>query len=74
MKEKIEAKIDEIIDYIITKDPSEITYNEFRILDARRSAICYEVEMKRRQEEMIELTSKVFAPSITPPGPLPDPE
>ena len=33
MKEKIETKVHEILDYILAKDASQISYNEYKILD-----------------------------------------
>ena len=42
MKEKIESKINEILEVIISKDAGDITYDEYRILDNRLSALKWE--------------------------------
>ena len=39
MKEKLRDKINEILEYIISKEPSEITYDEFKILDDKLKEI-----------------------------------
>ena len=72
MKEKIERKINEIIESIISKDPKEITYNEYRILDSKLSAIKYEEEQKIRNKEMAELVGKTFGYGFGTPVHLPE--
>lgn len=47
MKERIEAKIEEIIDYIIEKDAAEIDPNDYFILDAALK----DIRAKEAQEE-----------------------
>lgn len=39
MREKIEAKIDEIIEYILSKDVKDITLDEYRMLESRLGSI-----------------------------------
>ena len=74
MKEKIEAKINEILDNIMAKDAKDISYNEYRILDAKLSSIKYEEEQEARNKEMGELMAKTFSRGFgMPAAPLPDP-
>ena len=63
MKEKLEAKVNEIIEAIMAKDVKDITYNEYRILDNKLSAIKYEEESKRKNEELTALMAKTFTKS-----------
>lgn len=51
MKEKIENKIDEIIEYILAKDPREITYAEYKILDSRSRDLTFREEQEKRNQE-----------------------
>ena len=74
MKEKLEAKVNEIIESIMAKDVKDITYNEYRILDNKLSAIKYEEESKRKNEEFTALMAKTFAGGIGSPVPMPLPE
>lgn len=61
MKEKIEAKVAEIIDAIIAKSPEDISYNEYRILDSKLASLRYEEEQKQHNKEMAELVGKAFS-------------
>lgn len=61
MKERIEAKINEVIDYILSKDVKDITYAEYRILDARYNFLKYEEENKKRSTELAEMTARIFS-------------
>lgn len=61
MKDAIEVKIKEIIDYILSKDPKDISYNEYRILDGKLASIKYEEEQKDRNKKMFELMGSAFA-------------
>ncbi len=71
MKEKIEKKLNEIIDYIISKNPADITYNEYRILDNCLNHIKYDEEQKEKSKKMIEaMTSALTFPSV--PSSLPE--
>lgn len=71
MKESIEAKVKEIIDYILSKNPKDISYNEYRILDAKLASIKYDEEQKEKNKKMFELMGSAFmVPSGTT---LPDP-
>lgn len=63
-KDKINKKIDEVIEYIIGKDTKDITYNEYRILDSKLSSIKYEEEQKAKSKEMSELWAKAMSNSI----------
>ena len=74
MKEKIEAKVIEIIEAIIAKDVKDITYNEYRILDNKLCSIKYEEECKRKNEEISTLVAKTFTSGINSCVPMPLPE
>ena len=75
MKEKIEAKIDEVLDYIMSKDASEISYNEYRILDNKLASIKWETEKKEKDKEFAQLMSKTLGYGLgsSMPTPLPEP-
>lgn len=64
MKEKIEKKINDVIETIIEKDPKNITYNEYRILDSKLSAIKWEEEQAAKNKEMAELWSKTLGNNL----------
>lgn len=73
MREKILKKIDEVIETIIAKDPKDITYNEYRILDARLASIKYEEEQQKRNEDFANLLGKAMGSTFIPqPAPLPE--
>ena len=63
-KDKIKAKIDDVIEYIISKEPKDITYNEYKILDSKLMSIKYEEEQKAKNKEMSELWAKAMSNSI----------
>lgn len=63
-KDKINKKIDEVIEYIIGKDTKDITYNEYRILDSKLSSIKWEEEQAAKSKEMAELWSKTLGNNI----------
>ena len=64
MKDKIQAKINDIIETIIAKDPKDITYNEYRILDSKLISIKYEEEQEAKNKEMSELWAKAMSNGI----------
>lgn len=68
MKEKIEAKVNEIIDYIIAKEPKDITVNDYFILDSKLQSIKYEEDQVRRNKDMAEMTAKIFSGSSNIPS------
>lgn len=73
MKDKIEAKMNQVIEHIIAKNPEDISYNEYRILDNRLSTIKWEQEQERKDKDMAELMGKAFGYGLkTAPAPLPD--
>ena len=72
MEERIEKKIDEIIEGIIAKKSEEITYSEYKILDSRAKDLMYRKEQEKRNKEMAEMMAKTFAFTSVP-APLPDP-
>ena len=60
MKEKLESKITEIIEYIIGKEPQDITYNDYRILDNKLANIKYEEQQLLHNKDFSELMAKTF--------------
>ena len=75
MKEKIEAKINEVIEAIIAKDPKDITYNEYKILDNKLATIKWSEEQSKHNAEYSEILGKMFANSVSvPPARLSDAE
>ena len=72
MREKIEKKITDIIDFIISKDVDKITYNEYRILDNKLSSMKFEEENKERNKHFAEMMASTFAGSFGGPTPLPE--
>ena len=75
MREKIERKIDEVIEFILAKDPKEITYSEYRIIDSRAKDLRYLEEQKQRTEEMTNMMIKTlgFSSCLGINAPLPEP-
>lgn len=71
MKEKIENKINEVIEAIIEKDAKEVTYNEYRILENRYSFLKYEEEQRERNKKLVNVITDTFS-SLQLPQPLPD--
>lgn len=63
-KDKIKAKIDDVIEHIISKDPKDISYNEYRILDAKLTSIKWEEEQASKNKEMSELWAKAMSNGI----------
>lgn len=75
-KDAILDKMDEVISCIMSKDTNDITYAEYRILEARYLNLKYEEDQKKRNQELAEMTAKVFANGVcsTPAiPPLPEP-
>ena len=64
MKEKITEKINNIIEYILSKSVEDITYAEYRILESREKDIRYEEDQKKRAKDMTELMLKTFSTGI----------
>ena len=52
MKEKIEQKIEKIVDYIISKPESEITRDDYEIIASEVRDIRFREAEKERQERM----------------------
>lgn len=52
MKEKIEKKIEKIVDYIISKPESEITRDDYEIIASEVRDIRFREAEKERQERM----------------------
>lgn len=60
MKEILENKIKDIITYIVNKEPENVTYNEYRILDGKLKEIKYTEEQKERNKAMMNAMSECF--------------
>jgi hypothetical protein len=71
MKEKIENKINEIIETIIAKEAKEVTYNEYRILENRYSYLKYEEEQREKNRKLVNVITETIS-SAPLPQPLPD--
>ena len=54
MREKIENKLAEIVDAIVSKKPDTITKNEYDILAAELRRIIYSEEMKEKNKKFAE--------------------
>lgn len=72
MKKRLEEKINEVIETIMSKDPEDITYNEYRILDNKLSNIKWEEEQKERNKELAMMMGKTFCSGFVAPEPLPE--
>lgn len=51
MRERIEKKIDEIVETIIAKDPANISYMEYRVLETRLSVMKYGADREAMDKE-----------------------
>ena len=60
MKEKIEAKINEVLESIMSKDAKDITYNEYRILDNKLANLKWDESQQERNKDMAELMLKTI--------------
>lgn len=60
MRDKIEHKINDIIESILAKDVDAITYSEYKILDCRSKDLRYWEEQAKKTEEMAQLVGKAF--------------
>ena len=54
MKRKIENKLISIVDYISSKNPKDITKDEYDILSDELKRIVYNEEMKERNKKIAE--------------------
>lgn len=61
MKTRIENKVNEVVEYIISKSPEDITYNEYRILDNRLAVLKNEEMQETRDKEMAEVLGKLWS-------------
>ena len=64
MKEKIERKIEQIVDYIISKPESEITADDYMIIASEVRDIRFreaEEERQAKLEHMLAMASPAFA-------------
>ena len=65
MKERIQAKIEEIVDYIINKPVEEVTLDEYTVLTNELKGIEYKQTQSDNSKRMAELMSAMVA---TPAG------
>lgn len=65
MKERIEAKIEEIVDYIINKPVEEVTLDDYTVLTNELKGIEYKQTQSDNSKRMAELMSTIVA---TPAG------
>ena len=73
MREKLQSKLDEVIEYILSKDAKDITFNEYRILDNKLSSIKYEEEQKEKNKELFDAMLKNIGTGFcSAPGKLSD--
>ena len=73
MKERLKEKIDEVINHILDKDVRDMTYSDYKILDAEYKDIVYKEEQAKRNEEFKETFFKAFSGMNSVPGSLPEP-
>lgn len=66
MKEKIEAKINEVIEHILSKPVENVTYNDYIILDSKLNTLKAAENSDVHRKEMLELISKIFAEPLMP--------
>ena len=66
MKDKIEKKIEKIVDYIISKPESEITRDDSEIIAAEVRDIRFREDEKEREKKLERLMAMGgFAPAVT---------
>ena len=63
MKEKIESKISEIVEYICKKSPESITNDDYTILSAELRRKIYEEDMKEKNKKLSEAMLNVIGSS-----------
>lgn len=64
MKKKIEGKLAKIVNFIIEKDTSTITKEDYDILAAERQRIVWEEEQQRRAKKLTESMADLLGSSI----------
>ena len=66
MKDKIEKKIEKIVDYIISKPESKITRDDYEIIAAEVRDIRFREDEKEREKKLERLMAMGgFAPAVT---------
>ena len=70
MKERIEAKIEEIIDLIIKKPTEEITLDDYTILTAELRDIRFREDQEANRTKFTELMATSFASGFAPAAPV----
>ena len=63
MKEKIESKIEEIVDFIVSKPIGETTLDDYTILTNELKDIRFRESQAGQNKRMAELMSMVAAPA-----------
>ena len=61
MKERIESKIEEIVDYIINKPVEEVTLDDYTVLTNELKGIEYKQTQSDNSKRMAELMSTMVA-------------
>lgn len=75
MRDRIEKKINDIIESILAKNVNEITYSEYKILDCRSKDLKYNEDQAKKAEDMAQLMGKALGyTSSMSPAYLPEPE
>lgn len=60
MRERIESKIEDIVNAIIAKDSSSVTKDEYDILSSELHRIIYEEDMKEKNKKLAETMGAVL--------------
>ena len=63
MKEKIESKIEEIVDFIVSKPIEEVTLDDYTILTNELKDIRFRESHAGQNKRLAELMSMVAAPA-----------
>lgn len=61
MKDKIESKIAEIVNYIVEKPVSNISKEDYDILSSELRRIKYEADMEQKNKKFAELMSTTLS-------------
>ena len=65
MKDKIDAKINSILEYVLNKPESEITMSDFDILKSEQRDLRFREEQQAQSERTAQLISLMGAPITT---------
>ena len=62
MKDKIDSKIDSILEFVLSKPESEITMSDFEILKSEQRDLRFREEQQAQQERTAQLIALMGAP------------